>query len=72
MQTYLLYIEINRYIKRSKYISVICKNMFFLSDKNKLNQRKEVATFKSCRLPFKISDENNIAKLVMNMQGINQ
>ena len=46
MQTRLIYIVINRDIKESKDISVICKDLVSWVKKTSLT--KEVATFKNC------------------------
>ena len=60
MQICFLYIEINP-------VSMICKDLVAWVKKIRLT--KEVAISKNCRFLFKFSDENNIAKLVVDMWG---
>ena len=63
MQACLLYIEINRVIKEVKYKQL----PGFLSQENKFDQRR--CNFK--KMPFSLlefSDENDVAKLVVDMR----
>ena len=60
MQTCFLYIEIN-------HVSVICEDLVAWVKKIRLT--KDITISKNCRLSFNFSDENNIAKLVVDMWG---